>query len=45
LQYRIDAIVAHAVVRFHHPVHEIGQIIGARSDEFRERIAMVVPFA
>jgi hypothetical protein len=45
LQHRIDAVVAHAVVRLHHPAHEIGQIIGARSDKFRERIAIVVPLA
>jgi hypothetical protein len=43
-QHRVDAIVAHAVVRLQQAAHEIVQIIRARSDEFRERIAMVVSF-
>ena len=45
LQHRVNAVVAHAVVRLQQAAHEIVQIIRPRADEFRERVAVVVPFA
>ena len=43
LQDGVDAIVAHAVVGIHQAAHEIGQIVGTRADEFRQRLAEAVP--
>ena len=44
-QHRVNAVLAHAVVRLQQAVHQIVQIARPRPDEFRERVAVVVPFA
>jgi len=45
LQDRVDAVLAHAAVGFKQAAHDVGQIAGPGADEFRQRIAVVVPFA
>jgi hypothetical protein len=44
-QHRVDAVVAHAVVRLQQAAHEVAEIIRPCADELRERIAMLIPFA
>ena len=44
-QHRVDAVVAHAIIRLQQAAHEIVEIAGLRADEFRERIAVMIPFA
>lgn len=43
-QHRVDAVVAHAVVRLRQAAHEVAEIIRPCADEFRERIAVLILF-
>jgi hypothetical protein len=44
-QHRVDAVVTHAVVRLQQTAHEVAEIIRPCANEFRERIAVLIPFA
>ena len=45
MQYRVDTIIAHAIIRLEQAVHEVLQVGGPGTDEFRPWIAVVVSFA
>ncbi len=45
LQHGVEFSLAHALVRGDHPLHQGLQILRARADEFRQRIALVIALA
>jgi hypothetical protein len=44
-QHRVQLIFAHSIIRFQQSSHEVAQIFRPGADEFRKRVAVVVPFS